>query len=166
MTPINPPDEFLKHAAECQQMAKTTRNPARRRGTGWPKDGFNALKEPKAKALRHAPACPYGGNPSLLRLFIEPDWVLLLLFQPRCGGAFSLGARRKRRKLRGSNRATPWRESMALDRSKRPPRERARQAIFLGETEPRATRPLGASPRGSVSRLSWRANVNRTPHHR
>jgi hypothetical protein len=28
MTPINPPDEFLKHAAECQQMAKTTRNPA------------------------------------------------------------------------------------------------------------------------------------------
>jgi hypothetical protein len=31
----------------------------------WPKDGFNALKEPKAKALRHAPACPYGGNPSL-----------------------------------------------------------------------------------------------------
>ena len=28
MTPINPPDEFLKHAAECQQMAKATRDPA------------------------------------------------------------------------------------------------------------------------------------------
>jgi len=28
MTPINPADEFLKHAAECQQMAKATRNPA------------------------------------------------------------------------------------------------------------------------------------------
>jgi hypothetical protein len=28
MTPINPADEFLKHAAECQQMARRTRNPA------------------------------------------------------------------------------------------------------------------------------------------
>jgi hypothetical protein len=28
MTPMNPPDEFLKHAAACQQMAKATRNPA------------------------------------------------------------------------------------------------------------------------------------------
>ncbi len=28
MTPINPADEFLKHAAECRQMAKATRNPA------------------------------------------------------------------------------------------------------------------------------------------
>lgn len=28
MTPMNPPDEFLKHAAECQQMAKATRDPA------------------------------------------------------------------------------------------------------------------------------------------
>ena len=28
MTPINPADEFLKHAAECQQMARATRNPA------------------------------------------------------------------------------------------------------------------------------------------
>src|SRR4051812_42012314 len=27
MTPMNPADEFLKHAAECQQMAKATRNP-------------------------------------------------------------------------------------------------------------------------------------------
>jgi hypothetical protein len=38
------------------------------------------------------------------------------------------------------------RESVALNRSKRPPRERARQATFLGRTEPRAARPLGASP--------------------
>ena len=28
MTPINPSDEFLKHAAECQQMANATRDPA------------------------------------------------------------------------------------------------------------------------------------------
>ena len=34
---------------------------------------------------------------------------------------------------------------MALDRSKRPPRSVARQATFLGETQPRAARPLGAS---------------------
>ena len=36
---------------------------------------------------------------------------------------------------------------MALDRSKRPPRSVARQATFLGETEPRAARPMGASLR-------------------
>jgi hypothetical protein len=28
MTAMNPPDEFLKRAAECQQMAKVTRDPA------------------------------------------------------------------------------------------------------------------------------------------
>ena len=28
MTPMNPTDQFLKHAAECHQMAKATRNPA------------------------------------------------------------------------------------------------------------------------------------------
>ena len=27
MTPINPSDEFMKQAAECQRMAKATRNP-------------------------------------------------------------------------------------------------------------------------------------------
>ena len=36
---------------------------------------------------------------------------------------------------------------VALDRSKRPPRSVARQATFLGETEPRAARPMGASLR-------------------
>jgi hypothetical protein len=34
---------------------------------------------------------------------------------------------------------------VALDRSKRHPPSVARQATFLGETEPRAARPLGAS---------------------
>ncbi len=28
MTPMHPPDEFLKHATECLQMAKLTRDPA------------------------------------------------------------------------------------------------------------------------------------------
>src|SRR3954465_1388940 len=28
MTPINPAEEFAKHAAECKQMARATRNPA------------------------------------------------------------------------------------------------------------------------------------------
>jgi hypothetical protein len=28
ITPMNPTDQFLKHAAECQQMAKATRNAA------------------------------------------------------------------------------------------------------------------------------------------
>jgi hypothetical protein len=46
-----------------------------------------------------------------------------------------------------SNRACPVRESVALDRSKHPPRERVWQATFLGGTEPRAARPLGASLR-------------------
>jgi hypothetical protein len=27
---MNPPEEFLRHAAECQQMAKFTRDPASR----------------------------------------------------------------------------------------------------------------------------------------
>jgi hypothetical protein len=27
---MNPPDEFLKHAADCQQMAKLTRDPQSR----------------------------------------------------------------------------------------------------------------------------------------
>jgi hypothetical protein len=51
---------------------------------------------------------------------------------------------------------------MALDRSKRPPRERARQATFLGETEPRAARPLGASLRVSqLGAAGWEAvNAN------
>ena len=35
MTPINPADEFLKHAAECQQMAKATRNPANKGTWNW-----------------------------------------------------------------------------------------------------------------------------------
>ena len=56
------------------------------------------------------------------------------------------------------------RESMALDRSKRPPRERARQAIFLGETEPRAARPLGASPRVRQLRAAgWGCQRKRRP---
>ena len=123
MTPINPPDEFLKHAAECQQMAKTTRNPAsketwNRMAERW----LQCAERAKSQSATTRPRMPVRRQSELLRLFIEPDWVLLLLFQPRCGGAFSLGARRKRRKLRGSNRATPWRKSMALDRSKRPPR--------------------------------------------
>jgi len=28
LSPINPSDEFLRHAADCQQMAKFTRDPA------------------------------------------------------------------------------------------------------------------------------------------
>ena len=28
MSPIDPADQFLKQAAECQQMARATRNPA------------------------------------------------------------------------------------------------------------------------------------------
>ena len=28
LAPINPSDEFLRHAADCQQMAKFTRDPA------------------------------------------------------------------------------------------------------------------------------------------
>ena len=48
---------------------------------------------------------------------------------------------------RGSNAAAPRRESMALNRLKCPPREPARQAIFLGATEPRAARPERSRPR-------------------
>ena len=58
----------------------------------------------------------------------------------------------------------PVREPVALDRSKRPPRSVARQATFLGETEPRAARPLGASLRvrqlGAIRRACQR---NRSP---
>ena len=70
-------------------MAKTTRNPASKDDEPDGRKMVSMREEPKAKALLHAPACPYGGNPRLLGLFIEPDWVLLLLFQPRFGGAFS-----------------------------------------------------------------------------
>ena len=30
LSPINPSDEFLRHAADCQKMAKFTRDPASR----------------------------------------------------------------------------------------------------------------------------------------
>ena len=50
---------------------------------------------------------------------------------------------------------------MALNRQMSSP-QRARQATFLGETEPRAARPLGASPRvrplGFVRRAAVNAN--------
>ena len=50
------------------------------------------------------------------------------------------------------------REPVALDRSCYSPRSVAQQATFLGETEPRAARPLGASPRvrqlGAIRGLS------------
>ena len=56
------------------------------RGIGWLRDGFNALKEPKTKRLRPAPAYPYGDKQRLVRLIIEPR-----PHQPRSGGAFSFG---------------------------------------------------------------------------
>ena len=46
----------------------------------------NALKEPKTKRLRPAPAYPYGDKQRLVRLIIEPR-----PHQPRSGGAFSFG---------------------------------------------------------------------------
>ena len=51
-------------------------------------------------------------------------------------------ARKPRGPRKGTATGLPLeRESMALDRSKRPPRSGPRQAIFLRETEPRAARP-------------------------
>ena len=35
MTPINPAEEFAKHAAECKQMARATRNPAIKGTWNW-----------------------------------------------------------------------------------------------------------------------------------
>ena len=46
-----------------------------------------------------------------------------------------------------SNRACPVRESVALDRSKRPPRQRGTAGHLSGRDDPRAARPLGASLR-------------------
>ena len=46
MTVINPTDEFLRYAADCERMAKVTRIPrARRLGSGWPIGGFNVLND-------------------------------------------------------------------------------------------------------------------------
>jgi hypothetical protein len=63
-----------------------------------------------------------------------------------------------------SNRVSPVREPVALDRSKRPPRSVARQAAFLGETEPRAARPLGASLRvRQLGAIRTACQRNRSP---
>ena len=71
MTAMNPPDEFLKRAAECQQMAKVTRDPASKaRGTGWPRDGFDVPNDLTAQVWRRPTKCrrgdvPSGGRPIL-----------------------------------------------------------------------------------------------------
>jgi hypothetical protein len=48
---MNPPDEFLKHAAQCEQMANSHEIwKARLRGNGWQRDGVGVLKDSQAKA--------------------------------------------------------------------------------------------------------------------
>jgi hypothetical protein len=52
---MNPREEFLKHAAECQQMAKSTRDPAskltwNRMASG----GIRVLRTTRANAKRWA----------------------------------------------------------------------------------------------------------------
>src|SRR6478609_1855648 len=66
--------------------------------------------------------------------------------------------------VRAATGLAPVREPVALDRSKRPPRSVARQATFLGETEPRAARPLGASLRvRQLGAAGWGCQCERRP---
>ena len=61
MTPINPADEFLKHAAECQQMAKATRNPASK--ATWNRMAVRWLQcAERAKNQKVATRAPYATN--------------------------------------------------------------------------------------------------------
>jgi len=62
---MNPSEEFLRHAADCQRMAKFHARPprARRPGIAWRSDGFNARKffdrqacDRKGPAPRHRKA--------------------------------------------------------------------------------------------------------------
>ena len=89
MTSINPPDEFLKHAAECQQMAKTTRNPAsketwNRMAERW----LQCAERAKSQSVTTRPRMPVRRQSEFIRLFIEPDWVLLSYFSPAAAGLF------------------------------------------------------------------------------
>jgi hypothetical protein len=52
-----------------------------------------------------------------------------------------LGVHSRSRLERGSDQAAPYRELMALNRNEIRSPAVGRQAIFLGATEPRATRP-------------------------
>ena len=70
---MNPPDEFLKHAADCEQMAKFTRDPESIRGTAWQRDGVDVLRYSQAKTQRHANKCRQGhiGIPFLVGLITK-----------------------------------------------------------------------------------------------
>ena len=48
---MNPPDEFLKHAVQCEQMAKNSHEieKARLPGNGWQRDGVGVLKDLQAQ---------------------------------------------------------------------------------------------------------------------
>jgi negative regulator of sigma E activity len=54
MTPLNPTEEFLKHAAECELMAKFTRDPKNKAtwSPAWQRDGIGVLSCLQAKAWR------------------------------------------------------------------------------------------------------------------
>jgi hypothetical protein len=65
---MNPPDEvFLKRAAECELMAKFTRDPESKfTWSEWQRDGIGARRWPRAPArwLRTTTASPINtGNP-------------------------------------------------------------------------------------------------------
>jgi hypothetical protein len=69
MTVINPTDEFLRYAADCERTAKVTRDPAARRlGSGWPIDGFNVLNDRSAQPWEQPTKCHYGDVPFLIGL--------------------------------------------------------------------------------------------------
>ena len=73
MTPINPADEFLKHAAECQQMARATRNPAskatwNRMAERWLQCAERAKNQKVATRAR----VPIRRQAEVVRLIIEP----------------------------------------------------------------------------------------------
>ena len=67
---MHPPEEFLKHAAECQLTAKLARDPASK--AAWSL-GFNVLNWRNAKASRHATPPPWGdpADPPLLGVIFE-----------------------------------------------------------------------------------------------
>jgi hypothetical protein len=69
--PMNPPDEFLKHAAECEQMAKFVRDPASKATWNRMADRWRRCAEKfttDSLAARHA-------MPAKRRQGVAPAWA-------------------------------------------------------------------------------------------
>ena len=90
MTPINPPDEFLKHAAECQQMAKTTRNPAsketwNRMAERW----LQCAERAKSQSATTRPRMPVRRQPEFyFGSLLSPTGFCCSYFSPAAAGLF------------------------------------------------------------------------------